>query len=51
LILNFASGYGITKLQKNRMGLKLNGTYQVLDYADDINVFGDNRDNIKTQKH
>jgi hypothetical protein len=29
------------------MGLKLNGTYQMLAYADDVIVLGDNIDIIK----
>jgi biotin operon repressor len=29
------------------MGLKFNGTYQVLVYADDGNLLGDNTDAIK----
>jgi hypothetical protein len=29
------------------MGLKLNGTHQLLAYADDVNLLGDNVDAIK----
>jgi hypothetical protein len=33
--------------QENQLGLKLNGTHQFLAYADDVNLLGDNTDNIK----
>jgi hypothetical protein len=32
----------IMKVQENQMGLKLNGTHQLLVYADDVNLLGDN---------
>jgi hypothetical protein len=47
LIFNFALEDAIRKVQENQMGLKLNGTHQLLGYADDGNVLKDNMNTIK----
>jgi hypothetical protein len=47
LIFNFASEYTIRNVQVNHVGLELNWTYQLLIYADDVNLLCDNTDNIK----
>jgi hypothetical protein len=46
LLLNFASEFAIRKVQENQVGLKLNGTHQLLGYANNVNFLGDNIDTI-----
>jgi hypothetical protein len=39
--------YAIRKVQENNVGLRLNGTHQLLAYADDGNLLGDNTYTVK----
>ena len=42
-LFNFALEYAVRKIQETRLGLGMNGTHQVLAYADDENLGGDIR--------
>jgi hypothetical protein len=46
LLFNFALEYAIRKVQENQVGLKLDGTHQLLAYADDLNLLGDIIDTV-----
>ena len=47
LLFNFALEYAIRRVQVNQDGLKLNGTHQLLVYANVVNILGGSVHNVK----
>ena len=51
LLFNCALDYAIKRVQVNQDGSKLNGTHQLLFYADDVNILGGSVYTVKKNKY
>jgi hypothetical protein len=51
LLFNYALEHVIKKVQENQVGMKSNGTHQLLAYADDVNLLGDNIDTTSIKRN
>jgi len=47
MLFNFPSEYAIRRVQVNQDGLKLNGSHQLLAYADYVNILGGSTHTLK----
>ena len=47
MLFNFVLEYAVRRVQVSQDGLKLNGTHQLLVYADDVNILGGSIHNLK----
>jgi hypothetical protein len=50
-VFNFALEYAIKKVHENQMGLRWNGAHQLMIYADDVNILGDNIYTVKKNRN
>ena len=47
LLFNFVLEYAIRKVQETNLGLDMNDTHQLLAYANDVNLIGDDTRTIE----
>jgi hypothetical protein len=50
LLFNFALEYAIRNVQEHQVGLKLNGTHQLLVYVDNVTLLGEVGLEINTEE-